>query len=354
MEFEEKLEKLKSLTLKETSLSSLCKTLELSEYEILGLVRQIKNDGINILTKKHDDDIYLLNLGEKEYNKENYFSFRTNEDNEFSFVAISDTRIGSKSQQLSILNDIYEKAQEMGITNVIHCGNITEGLYSATNDYYDSTFLADSQIQVDYVVKNYPKFENIKTYFITGPKDQKHLKQNNINIGRRISNARPDLVYLGQGSSTINIDNTTMKVLNSKLAKTYTVSYRAQQHIDSFRSEDKPDILLLGGLLQMEKMTYRDVSCLSIPSVCATTEEMDEKRYANTIGAWYVTVKTDEKGNLKSIRALDSVYYRSDKDEYKKNKYSTSVKTSSPKNKDIINETDIEFVNKIYRYILSV
>ena len=151
---EEKLEKLKSLTLKETSLSSLCKTLELSEYEVLGLVRQIKADGINILTKKHDDDIYLINLGEKEYNKENHFSFKTDENNEFTFVAISDTRIGSKSQQLAILTDIYQKAQEMGITNVIHCGNITEGLYSATNDYYDSTFLADSQIQVDYVVKN--------------------------------------------------------------------------------------------------------------------------------------------------------------------------------------------------------
>lgn len=201
------------------------------------------------------------------------------------------------------------------------------------------------------MVKNYPQFENIKTYFITGPKDQKHLKQNNINIGRRISNSRPDLIYLGQGSSTINIDNTTMKVLNSKLAKTYTVSYRAQQHIDSFRSEDKPDILLLGGLLQMEKMTYRDVACLSIPSVCATTEEMDDKRYSNTIGAWFVTVKTDEKGKLESIRALDSVYYRTDKDEYKKGKYTTNIKTSTTKNKEIINETDIEFVNKIYRYI---
>ena len=351
MENEEKLENLKSLTLKETSLSQLCKSLELTEYEILGLIRQLRADGINILTKKHDDDIYLLNLGEKENNNDNNISFKTDDCHEFKFVAISDTRIGSKSQQLSILNDIYQKAQDLGYTNVIHCGNITEGLYSSTNDYYDSTFLDDSQIQVDYIAKNYPKFDNIKTYFITGPKDQKHLKQNNINIGRRINNARPDLVYLGQGVADINIDNATMKVLNSKLAKTYTVSYRAQQHIDSFRSEDKPDILLLGGLLQMEKFTYRDVAALSIPSVCATTEEMNEKRYSNTIGAWYVTVKTDEKGNLQSIRALDSVYYRSDKDEYKKGKYSTNIKTTTAKNKDTVNETDIEFVNKIYKYI---
>lgn len=351
MEIETILENLKEYTQKEISLSNLCKVLDLTEYEILGLVRQLRNDGINILTKKHDDDIYLLNLGEKENHKNNEILFKTDENNEFKFVVISDTRIGSKSQQLSILNDIYQKAEEQGINTVIHCGNITEGLYSTKNEFSESTFLDDSQIQVDYISRNYPKFENIKTYFITGPKDQKHLKQNNINIGRRINNARSDLIYLGQNSANIKIDNTTMKVLNSILSKTYTVSYRIQQQIDSFRSEDKPDILLLGGLLQMEKLTYRGVAGLSIPSVCATTQEMDEKRHSNTIGAWYVTVKTDQKGKLENIKAIDSVYYVTDKNEYKSQKFSTNIKTNTEKNKDTINETDIEFVNKIYKYI---
>lgn len=349
MENEEILERLKILTQKEISLSNVCKKLDLNEYETLGLINQLRYDGINILTKKHDDDIYLLNLGEKDNQKDNDINFKTNENNEFKFVAISDTRIGSKSQQLKILNDIYQKAYEMGYTNVIHCGNITEGLYSSNSDYSESTFLDDSQIQVDYITKNYPKFDGITTYFVAGIKDQKHLKKNNINIGRRINNSRPDLIYLGQNSCTINIDNTKLKVFNSKLSKTYTESYRPQQQIDSFRSEDKPDILLYGGLLQMEKFTYRDVACLSIPSVCATTEEMDEKRHANTIGAWYVTVKTNEKGKLETIRALDSVYYITDKEEYKKGKLTTSSKTNQ--NNQNVNEIDIEFVNKIYRYI---
>lgn len=345
------LEKLQTLTQKEVSLSSLCSTLELEEYELLGLVRKLKEDGINILTKKHDDDIYLYNLGEKENNKENETTFKTDSNREFKFVAISDTRIGSKSQQLSILNDIYQKANELGYDTVIHCGNITEGLYPVNHEYADSTFLDDSQIQVDYITKNYPKVGNIKTYFITGTKDQKHSKKNNINIGRRINNARSDLVYLGQNYCDINIDNAKMKVLNSILAKTYTVSYRIQQQIDSFRSEDKPDILLLGGLLQMEKLTHRGVAGLSIPSVCATTEEMNDKRHANTIGAWYITVKTDEKGKLESIKALDSVYYVSDKDDYKNKKYTSNIKTTTPRKDNIINKTDIEFIDKIYKYM---
>ena len=128
------------------------------------------------------------------------------------------------------------------------------------------------------------------------------------------------MIYLGHGSCKALVDKTKILLLSSPLQKTYTVSYRPQQQIDSFRSEDKPDILLFGGGLQLEKFTYRSVKCLSIPSVCATTREMNDKRYSNTIGAWYVTLKTDKYGNLLSLNAMDSIYYKTNPDDYTKRK----------------------------------
>ena len=208
----------------------------------------------------------------------------------------------------------------MGYNNAILCGNVTEGLYPFTNNYSEDMFLDDSLQQVDYITQYYPYIEGITTYFITGKRDERHLKVNKINIGKRINDIRKDMVYLGQNSCNTEIDNTKMILFNSRLEKTYTMSYRTQQQIDSFRSEDKPDILLFGGLLQMDRLTYRNVRCLSIPSVCATTREMSDKRYANTIGAWYVTVKTDKYGNLESFKAMDSVYYKTNKDDYTKRK----------------------------------
>lgn len=309
------LKKLKELSEKEVSLSDLCTQLKLNEYEILYLVHELKNEGINIITKKYDDDIYMFNQGERELSDENSYFINTN-NNEFKFVAVSDTRFGSKSQQISILNDIYSKAHDMGYNNVIHCGNISEGLYPITSIYADSNFLDDSLRQIDYITQNYPYIDGVKTYFITGIKDEKHLKSNKINIGKRISDIRQDMIYLGNNSCLLNIDNTKILILSSKLGKTYTVSYRPQQQIDSFRSEDKPNILLCGGLLQMEKFNYRNVQCISVPSVCATTREMNDKRYSNTIGAWYITLKTNEKGNLESVRAIDSVYYVTNKNDY--------------------------------------
>ena len=311
---------LKELTTKEISLTSICEILELNDYEILGLVRELRLEGINIIIQKKDDDIYLFNKGEKELNEDNTYKFETDENNEFKFIAISDTRFGSKFQQLSILNDIYLKGYEMGYKNVILCGNISEGLYSLTNIYAEGNFLDDTLRQVDYIVNYYPCIEGMKTYFITGVKDEKHLRNNKINIGKRISDLRDDMIYLGYTSCNIKIDKADMLVFNPKLAKTYTVSYRPQQQIDSFRSEDKPDILLYGGLLQMEKFTYRNVSCISVPSVCATTKEMSDKRYSNTIGAWYITIKTNKYGYLEEVRAIDSVYYKTNKDDYLKPK----------------------------------
>lgn len=318
-EMKVKIEELKEITQKEVSLSTLVEKLELNEYEILGLVNQIRTEGITISVIKKDDDIYLYNQGEKEFVTDETHKLNTDESHEFKFIVISDTLIGSKYEQPTILEDIYQKGHEMGYDNVIHCGNLTAGLYSLDNIYSDSCYLNDTMLQVDQIINTYPHIEGMKTYFIGGPIDEKHLRQKQkINVGKRISEARKDMIFLGYNSCEINIDKVKLFVMCSKLGKTYTVSYRSQQQVDSFRSEDKPDIFLLGGLLQMEKYFYRDVEVLSVPSVCATSKEMTDKRYQNTVGAWYVTVRTNSKGELESINAQDSVYYITNKNDYAK------------------------------------
>ena len=317
---EEIIEKFLKFIEKEKSLTAICEEMEMNPYEVLGLASYIKDKGINIAMKNAFDDISMVYMGDLEFKEKNTYNFITNNRNEFKFIAIADTRLGSKSQQLSILNDIYIKGHDMGYNNVFLCGNISAGLYPLTDIYAETNFADDTLSQIDYIVEHYPSIEGMKTYFITGKTDDKHLKQNKINIGKRISELRDDMIYLGENSCDVNIDKTLMQIFSSKLRKTYTASYRTQQQIDSYRSEDKPDILLYGGLLHMEKYTYRKVKCISIPSVCATTKEMNEKRYSNTIGAWYITIKTNEKGKLESVNAISSPYYITNKEDYLKPK----------------------------------
>ena len=331
---------------KEKHISSVSKNLGLTEFEILGLVYELIENGSNIIVKQYDDGFHLLNQGDIIDKEISTYSFETDDANEFSFVAISDTRLGSKSQQLAILNDIYRKACEMGISNVILCGNISAGLKPMSDT--ESNFIYDTQAQIDYIVDNYPRYEGITTYFISGKLDDKHISNNNINIGKRIAALRDDMIYLGEDICDINIDKVKMQVMNSKLSKTYTSSYRTQQTLDAYRSEDKPDILLYGGLLQMEKYTYRDVKCISVPSVCATDKEMKTKRYSNTIGAWYVTVKTDDKGYLDKINAINSPYYVSNKKDYQSSIFHIKDNSNNIYNLD---KATIETALKTFNYV---
>lgn len=68
------LNRLKELSLKEISLTNLCEELNLNEFEVLSMVRFLREEGINIITKRFDDDIYLFNQGELEPTHENIFS----------------------------------------------------------------------------------------------------------------------------------------------------------------------------------------------------------------------------------------------------------------------------------------
>ena len=102
-------EELRELCAKERNIHDICIELELNEYEVLALVRELRNDGINIIAKVYDDDLYLFDLGERDLSFDFNYNLTTDMNNEFRFVAISDTRIGSKQQQLSILIKINHR-----------------------------------------------------------------------------------------------------------------------------------------------------------------------------------------------------------------------------------------------------
>ena len=86
------------------------------------------------------------------------------------------------------------------------------------------------------------------------------------------------------------------------------------------RSENGPDILLYGRLFKMENFLYRNVRCISEPSVVATTNEMYNNENNNIVGNWFIKLVIDNKGKLVKIVPIDSTYYNTDKFDYKKSK----------------------------------
>ena len=346
---EDKLFEFVQLTEKKVSLDKICTTMNISKVETLGLKKMAREEGFNIISEQTPDGIVFYNQGEITETKNDRVKFDTDENNNFKFMVISNTMLGSKSEQLSVLNDLYKKAYSMGITTVIHCGNLSAGTYPITSPYHDSNFIADKEGQIVYIIENFPKIEGITTYFITSKREDSKSK---VSVGNRVQDGREDMIYLGSTSCDFNIDNGKVKVISSPLAQTYTTSYRPQQFAKSFRSEDKPDILLLGGLNQLDHITYREVCVLSVPSLCATTKEMADKRYSNTVGAYIVDVHTDEKGKIQhdGVKFISIPYYVTCKDDYLRANSSPVVRKScKPEEKD--DEIGRSVAEKYYKRI---
>ncbi len=313
---EDKLNNFIELTEKKVSISKICEELDVDKMEALGMLHLAQVKGYNVIKEIQDDEIFFYNQGEVNNSKDGPLELHTDEKNEFKFIAISNTLLGSKSQQMTIIKDIMEKAKKDGITNVFICGNISAGTYSMSSPYHEDNFIPDTEGQIDYIIKNFPKIEGMTTYFITGKKER-----DKVSVGNRISDARDDMVYLGSEISDFKIDNIKVKMISSPLAQTYTESYRLQQYLESFRSEDKPDILLLGGLNQLVHVSKRGINGLSLPSLAATTKEMEDKRRSNTVGAVAIKIKTDKNGKLDKNGGFiytSLPYYVTDKNDYKR------------------------------------
>lgn len=319
-----KIEALKDCIQKEKSLDSICEALELKPYAVMGLVSELKSQGNNVLEVKRNGELYIVNYGDKSINKSNAYHLVT-DDFVVKLAFISDTRLGSKYQQLSILNDIYKKANDYGVKNIIHCGDISEGTYYGANGLYvDTLFAQDEEEQTNYIVDNYPYVEGITTHFVTGEHDQTHLKKNKVDIGKNIAKEREDMNYLGANSGEIiinnsdNINATSIRVLHPKGKIPYTISYHPQQFISAMRSEDKTDILLHGHWLQSEHMYFRNIDEFSVPSVVATTPEMIDRGDQNCVGAWFITLFLNKKYKLEKIVPMFIPYYKTIENDYQK------------------------------------
>ncbi len=344
---EEKLSQFIELTEKKVAISKVCEELELTKTEALGMLRLAQNRGYNLIKEIQDDELFFYNQGEVNNSKDGPLELKTDENNEFKFIAISNTLIGSKSQQMTIIKDIMEKAKSENIKNIFICGNISAGTYSMNSPYHEDNFIPDTESQIDYIIKNFPKVEGMTTYFITGKKER-----DKVSVGNRISDARDDMVYLGSEIADFKIDNTKVKMISSPLAQTYTESYRLQQYMESFRSEDKPDVFFLGGLNQLVHVSKRGINGLSLPSLAATTKEMEDKRRSNTVGAVAVKIKTDKNGKLEKNGGFiytSLPYYVTDKDDYKR--VDKSIITTSAPSISIDNEIGKEKADKYFKRI---
>ena len=109
--------KLKYLINKKKTLLEICETLELKDYEVIGLVELMKQDG-ELLDYINGEIVKL----KKPIENFGVYSIPDNT-HHLSLLMISDTHICNRADRIDILNYLYDKAENKGIKYVLHCGD---------------------------------------------------------------------------------------------------------------------------------------------------------------------------------------------------------------------------------------
>lgn len=289
----ELINKIKHLINKKKNLQEICNELELKDYEIIGIVELMKQQGelvdyingeiIKLKKPPKNEDIYEI-----KYNLEH-----------LKLLLISDTHLCSKYDRLDILRYLYDKAEDNGVKHILHSGDFTDGKSNRPEHIYELKEHS-FQGQVDYCIDKYPKFSG-KTYAIQGNHDNWWYKSSGSEILVPISKAREDIIYLGSDVADIKIGKLKIRLFHGQGGIAYAKSYKIQKYLDTIPIKEKPDILQTGHIHQAFYYKQDNTHCFQTSCLEDQTPYCRGLGLSNDKSCWWVDIEFDDKGNVHSV-----------------------------------------------------
>jgi predicted phosphodiesterase len=232
----------------------------------------------------------------------------------YKFGVVSDTHLGSKCQQLTLLKSAYADFDRENVDFVIHAGDLVDGHKMYKGQEYE-LFMHSADEQRDYAVEQYPRLKNgKKTYIIAGNHDESFKKSAGYNIVRDICTKRSDLVYEGMIGATFNIGRLRIEAVHPSGGVSYARSYKSQKHaenlmsalIEVVRSKKDlsvlPHIMILGNWHIADILPdYQGMVVVTQPCFQSQTSYLRAKGLTPNIGYTLFEISLDSAGNLQEM-----------------------------------------------------
>lgn len=280
------------------SVAALERVLKISKYEVLGLIKEVNDEGLYQIIDVANGYQISKNVAQPKRVYQHSFGDVVKK----KIMVISDSHMGSIYQMIDYLNFLYDYAQKEGITDVYHIGDIVDGHYINRPEQLYALSSIGFDAQLKNVIDNYPYRPGITTYFILGNHDETHIRNGGANIGTAIGRIRQDMKYLGIGTARIMLTkNCSMDMLHPLDGSSYALSYSGQKYMDALTGGDKPNILVVGHHHKAMYMFYRNIHYYEVPSTCMQSNWEKRNRLNNTAGAWILNIEVDELGTISSI-----------------------------------------------------
>ena len=209
------------------------------------------------------------------------------------FGIVSDNHFGSLYADYALLNFAYDTFEKEKINTVLNSGDICDGIRMFPgHDFELAESGADNQVNV--VRERYPKKDRITTYFIRGNHDYSFYKHGGLDIGKMISNERPDLIHLGHQEADIKIGKgdalATIRLFHPDGGTSYAISYNIQKYIESIAPGQKPDICVVGHYHKAEMLITRGVCAIQSGCTQSQSPFMRGRKIAAAMGFWIIEV----------------------------------------------------------------
>lgn len=279
--------------------------------ELKGILELCKIYGKNVdITSKNGDICFVKQLPKMAHM--NKIGFDSDKLVHTELCVVSDTHFGNIHQQLHLLNEIYLETYNRGITTVLHCGDMVDGNYPNRPEQPRQQFLHGFDEQVGYVVDMYPKVNGITTKYILGSHDETHYKNGQATVNKWISSCRDDMEFLGQDSAEVSINGVKIVMDHPGGGSSSALSYKPQKRIEILEAGSKPKILLIGHYHKSYSFVYRNVRGIEVPALCDKTQFQQKQGLLNYVGAYFLDIYSDKKGNIQYFNAEEVLYDKKD------------------------------------------
>lgn len=209
---------------------------------------------------------------------------------QFSFLALSDTHIGSSYYNADHLLAAFEEGKRQGCQFAVHSGDIVEGMSGRPGQIYELTDIGYTA-QRNRAVEHLSQW-GLPMYAITGNHDHWFNTKSGvgIDIGEDIEQRVNGLHYLGVHEGILEIAGLRIMLWHGEDASSYATSYRLQKIIEAFTGGEKPAILVTGHVHKQAYIFERNVHALSAGCIQQQSGFMRYKRLAAHCGFWIVNV----------------------------------------------------------------
>lgn len=315
-------EKIKKDIKKPVSITYLANKYKQAPITIEKILKNLTNEKYNIIIK--NDEAHLdNNVKTGGFHKINLEAF---ENKSYKIGFVTDDHLCNKAERLDVLNAIFDRFEEEGITQVYNGGNWIDG-ESRFNKLDIHTFGMTNQIK--YFIENYPQRKGITINFIAGDDHEGWYQQREgIIIGEYLEMkarqmGRNDLKYLGYMEADVKLKASKgyaiLRVAHAGGGTAYALSYQPQKLIESLQGGDKPHILLIGHYHKAEVLpSYRNVRAVQGGCGCDQTRFMRKLRIEAHVGGWIIEFQQSKDGAINRFKTewlgfFDKEYYRARK-----------------------------------------